>query len=177
MSAVQPLSSECRCMLDELSLSVGSVWLNSHSVSDPCLPVSGHKDSGTCTDGGQEGLYQFLRPSSSSPPLPRSSPVSMDYSKFGTAASPAIIPEDCDAASVWLQCGGAVTRGWQRVSLLSRWRSEGRPQCCGGCCQSPAWVRASTHTYTCKLGQRTQTGARCVLDTCPGVTGAGAYPS
>ncbi|XP_044036203.1 aldehyde dehydrogenase family 16 member A1 [Siniperca chuatsi] len=82
------------------SLSVGSVWVNSHSVSDPCLPVSGHKDSGTCTDGGQEGLYQFLRPSSSSsPPLPRSSPVSMDYSKFGTATSPAIIPDDSDPAS------------------------------------------------------------------------------
>ncbi|XP_076609675.1 aldehyde dehydrogenase family 16 member A1 [Chaetodon auriga] len=82
------------------SLSVGSVWVNSHSVSDPCLPVSGHKDSGTCTDGGQEGLYQFLRPpSSSSPPPPRSSPVSMDYSKFGTAASPAIIPDDSHAAS------------------------------------------------------------------------------
>ncbi|XP_078125582.1 aldehyde dehydrogenase family 16 member A1 [Sander vitreus] len=81
------------------SLSVGSVWVNSHSVSDPCLPVSGHKDSGTCTDGGHEGLYQFLRPSSSSSPLPRSSPVSMDYSKFGTAASPAIIPDDSDPAS------------------------------------------------------------------------------
>lgn len=82
------------------SLSVGSVWVNSSSVSDPCLPVSGHKDSGTCTDGGQEGLYQFLRPSSSSsPPLPRSSPVSMDYSKFGTATSPAIIPDESDPAS------------------------------------------------------------------------------
>lgn len=82
------------------NLSVGSVWVNSYSVSDPCLPVSGHKDSGTCTDGGQEGLYQFLRPSSSSsPPLPRSSPVSMDYTKFGTAASPAIIPDDSDSAS------------------------------------------------------------------------------
>ncbi|XP_022603754.1 aldehyde dehydrogenase family 16 member A1 [Seriola dumerili] len=82
------------------SLSVGSVWVNSHSVSDPCMPVSGHKDSGTCTDGGQEGLYQFLHSScSSSPPLPRSSPVSMDYTKFGTAASPAIIPDDSDAAS------------------------------------------------------------------------------
>lgn len=82
------------------SLSVGSVWVNSHSVSDPCMPVSGHKDSGTCTDGGQEGLYQFLRPaSSSSPPLPRSTPVSMDYSKFGTAASPVIIPDDADPAS------------------------------------------------------------------------------
>ncbi|XP_037647802.1 aldehyde dehydrogenase family 16 member A1 [Sebastes umbrosus] len=81
------------------SLSVGSVWVNSHSVSDPCLPVSGHKDSGTCTDGGQEGLYQFLRPSSSSsPPLPRSSPVSIS-STFGTAASPAVIPDDSDPAS------------------------------------------------------------------------------
>ncbi|XP_070704661.1 aldehyde dehydrogenase family 16 member A1 [Pempheris klunzingeri] len=79
------------------SLSVGSVCVNSHSVSDPCLPISGHKDSGTCTDGGQEGLYQFLRPSSS--PLPRTSPVSMDYSKFGTAASPAIIPDNSDPAS------------------------------------------------------------------------------
>uniref|UniRef100_UPI0037E98642 aldehyde dehydrogenase family 16 member A1 n=1 Tax=Semicossyphus pulcher TaxID=241346 RepID=UPI0037E98642 len=81
------------------SLSVGSVWVNSHSVSDPCLPVSGHKDSGTCTDGGQEGLYQFLCPSSSSPPSPHSSPVSMDYSKFGTAASPAVVPDVSDAAS------------------------------------------------------------------------------
>ncbi|KAM9346112.1 aldehyde dehydrogenase family 16 member A1 [Symphorus nematophorus] len=82
------------------SLSVGSVWVNSHSVFDPCMPVSGHKDSGTCTDGGQEGLYQFLRPpSSSSPSLPRSSPASMDYSKFGTAAAPAVIPDDSDSAS------------------------------------------------------------------------------
>ncbi|XP_020507709.2 aldehyde dehydrogenase family 16 member A1 [Labrus bergylta] len=82
------------------SLSVGSVWVNSHSVSDPCLSVSGHKDSGTCTDGGQEGLYQFLRPSSSpSTPLPRSFPVSLDYSKFGTTASPTVIPDDSDPAS------------------------------------------------------------------------------
>ncbi|KAM8844626.1 aldehyde dehydrogenase family 16 member A1 [Spinachia spinachia] len=82
------------------SLSVGSVWVNSHSVSDPCLPVCGHKDSGTCTDGGQQGLYQFLRPSSCSPPsLRRLSPV-MDYLKFGTTASPPIIPEDSDPAGI-----------------------------------------------------------------------------
>uniref|UniRef100_A0A667YFY3 Aldehyde dehydrogenase 16 family, member A1 n=1 Tax=Myripristis murdjan TaxID=586833 RepID=A0A667YFY3_9TELE len=83
------------------SLSVGSVWVNSHSMSDPCLPASGHKDSGTCTDGGQEGLYQFLQPSSSSssPPLPRSSSISMDYSNFGTATSPAVIPNGSDPAS------------------------------------------------------------------------------
>ncbi|KAM9393257.1 aldehyde dehydrogenase family 16 member A1 [Pholidichthys leucotaenia] len=79
------------------SLSVGSVWVNSHSMSDPCLPISGHKDSGTCTDGGQEGLYQFLRPSSSSA-LPRSSPVSVDYSKFGTGPCPPIIPDGLDPA-------------------------------------------------------------------------------
>ncbi|XP_069381084.1 aldehyde dehydrogenase family 16 member A1 [Paralichthys olivaceus] len=81
------------------SLSVGSVWVNSHSVSDPCLPVSGHKDSGTCTDGGQEGLYQFLRPPCSSSSLPRSTPVAMDYTKFGTAAPTTIIPDESDAAS------------------------------------------------------------------------------
>ncbi|XP_077354746.1 aldehyde dehydrogenase family 16 member A1 isoform X4 [Festucalex cinctus] len=75
------------------SLSVGSVWVNSHPLSDPCLPVSGHKDSGTCTDGGQEGLYQFLRPSSSSV-LPRASPVALDYTKFGTDAPPVIIPDE-----------------------------------------------------------------------------------
>ncbi|XP_008329004.2 aldehyde dehydrogenase family 16 member A1 [Cynoglossus semilaevis] len=96
------------------SLSVGSVWVNSHSVSDPCLPIAGHKESGTCTDGGREGLYQYLRPSSSSPPLrsspvsidytkfgtaaSRSSPVSMNYTKFGTAASPVVIPDDSASA-------------------------------------------------------------------------------
>ncbi|KAJ0057950.1 hypothetical protein NL108_007164 [Boleophthalmus pectinirostris] len=81
------------------SLSVGCVWVNSHSFSDPCLPVFGHKDSGTCTDGGQEGLYHFLRLSSSKTPLPRSSPVSLDYDKFGVAAPTTIIPDDSDPAS------------------------------------------------------------------------------
>lgn len=81
------------------SLLVGSVWVNSHSVFDPCMPASSHKDSGNCTDGGQEGLYQFLRPPSSpSPPPRRSFAASLDYSKFGTAASPAIIPNDPDSA-------------------------------------------------------------------------------
>lgn len=82
------------------SLSVGSVWVNSHSVVDPALPVSGHKDSGTCTDGGKEGLFQFLQPSSSSPSLPRSSPAAVDYGTFGTAASAAIIPAASDPSSV-----------------------------------------------------------------------------
>uniref|UniRef100_A0A1A7WXC4 Aldehyde dehydrogenase 16 family, member A1 n=4 Tax=Iconisemion striatum TaxID=60296 RepID=A0A1A7WXC4_9TELE len=81
------------------SLSVGSVWVNSSSVVDPCLPVSGHKDSGTCTDGGQQGLYQFLRPSGSSTSLPRSSPGLMDYKRFGTEASQAFIPETSEPGS------------------------------------------------------------------------------
>lgn len=93
------------------SLSVGSVWVNSHSVFDPCLPVSGHKDSGTCTDGGQEGLYQYLRlSSSSSPSLPRTSPVSLDYSAFGTEAPPPVIPVDLDnAPQFYLQLVGGKT--------------------------------------------------------------------
>ncbi|XP_041824718.1 aldehyde dehydrogenase family 16 member A1 [Melanotaenia boesemani] len=81
------------------SLSVGSVCVNSSLVCDPCLPVSGHKDSGSCTDGGREGLYQFLRPSCSTSPLLRCSPVSMDYSQFGTEASPAVIPDTSDPSS------------------------------------------------------------------------------
>ncbi|KAK7940201.1 hypothetical protein WMY93_003527 [Mugilogobius chulae] len=81
------------------SLCVGCVWVNSHSFSDPCMPVSGHKDSGTCTDGGQEGLYHFLRLSSSKLPLPRASPVSLNYAKFGVAAPTTIIPDDSDSTS------------------------------------------------------------------------------
>lgn len=82
------------------SLSVGCVWVNSHSVSDPCMPVSGHKDSGTCTDGGFEGLYHFLRLSSSCL-VPRSSPVSLDgLAGFLEVAAPTtIIPDDSDPAS------------------------------------------------------------------------------
>lgn len=51
-----------------------------------------------------QGLYQFLRPPSSpSPPLLRSAPVSLDYSKFGGATSPAVIPDDPDSAWwVWM---------------------------------------------------------------------------
>ncbi|KAJ7989919.1 hypothetical protein DPEC_G00309480 [Dallia pectoralis] len=81
------------------SLSVGSVWVNSHSVWDPSRPLSGHKESGNCTDGGKEGLFQFLRPSSSSLSLPRSSSTSVDYSKFGTATSAAIIPQGSESSS------------------------------------------------------------------------------
>lgn len=43
-----------------ISLSVGAVWVNSYSVFDPCLPISGHKASGTCTDGGQEVGFNGL---------------------------------------------------------------------------------------------------------------------
>lgn len=104
------------------SLSVGSVWVNSHSVFDPCLPVSGHKDSGTCTDGGQEGLYQFLRPASSSPSLPRSSPVSLDYSTFGTATSPPIIPADLSSAPTSYQqfVGGKTCKSVSGCSIEVR---------------------------------------------------------
>ncbi|CAN9505151.1 unnamed protein product [Ophioblennius macclurei] len=105
------------------SLSVGAVWVNSHSVFDPCLPVSGHKDSGTCTDGGQEGLYQYLRPaSSSSSPLPRSSPVSLDYSAFGSETSAPVLPTDLSSAPPFYQqlVGGKTCKSVSGGSVAVR---------------------------------------------------------
>uniref|UniRef100_A0A8C2GHG8 Aldehyde dehydrogenase 16 family, member A1 n=1 Tax=Cyprinus carpio TaxID=7962 RepID=A0A8C2GHG8_CYPCA len=81
------------------SLSVGSVWVNCHSVMDPALPLCGRRESGNCTDGGREGLYQFLRPSHSAS-FPRSSPSSINYADFGSAASKFMIPEGFDPSSV-----------------------------------------------------------------------------
>lgn len=83
------------------NLSVGAVWVNSHSVLDPCFPVMGHRDSGTCTDGGQEGLFQYLRlssPSSPPPPPRRSSPSAVDYAKFGTEPLGAAVPDVSSSA-------------------------------------------------------------------------------
>uniref|UniRef100_A0A3Q2FW60 Aldehyde dehydrogenase 16 family, member A1 n=1 Tax=Cyprinodon variegatus TaxID=28743 RepID=A0A3Q2FW60_CYPVA len=69
------------------SLSVGLVWVNSSCVSDPCLPLHIY------ISDFMQGLYQFLRPSWS-PVRPRSAPVAMDYSKFGTEPTQAVIPDD-----------------------------------------------------------------------------------
>ncbi|KTG00548.1 hypothetical protein cypCar_00015306 [Cyprinus carpio] len=80
-------------------LCVGSVWVNCHSVMDPALPLCGRRESGNCTDGGREGLYQFLRPSHSAS-FPRSSPSSINYADFGSAASKFMIPEGFDPSSV-----------------------------------------------------------------------------
>ncbi|KAK1877723.1 Aldehyde dehydrogenase family 16 member A1 [Dissostichus eleginoides] len=79
---------------------------NSEAVAlDPSLPVSPHKESGSCTDGGQEvSSSHTLKlmvctssfvPPPLPPPSPRSSPLSMDYSQFGSAAPPTtIIPAE-----------------------------------------------------------------------------------
>ncbi|KAJ8251073.1 hypothetical protein GJAV_G00216950 [Gymnothorax javanicus] len=75
------LSLECA-----KGLEVGTVWVNSHSVFDPSLSLSGTKHSGNCTNGGPGGLFQFLRPAVSSPPS-RSSPQPVDYPTFGTATT------------------------------------------------------------------------------------------
>ncbi|XP_035253943.1 aldehyde dehydrogenase family 16 member A1 [Anguilla anguilla] len=89
------LSLECA-----KSLSVGTVWVNSHSVFDPSLCLSGTKESGNCANGGPAGLFQFLRPALS-PSLSRSSPVPVNYAKFGTdGTQPALpgAPEPADLA-------------------------------------------------------------------------------
>uniref|UniRef100_A0AAY4CYK6 Aldehyde dehydrogenase domain-containing protein n=1 Tax=Denticeps clupeoides TaxID=299321 RepID=A0AAY4CYK6_9TELE len=70
------------------SLCAGTVWLNSLAVMDPSLSLSGLKEVGNCTDGGREGLYQFLRPSAS-PPLRCFRPSQVDYATFG-APSPMV---------------------------------------------------------------------------------------
>lgn len=89
------------------SLCVGSVWVNSHSVTDPSFPQCGRRDSGNCTDGGREGLYQYLRPSVSSS-LTRSTPASLDHATFGTAASKFMVPEGFDPSSVPRSCSQYV---------------------------------------------------------------------
>ncbi|KAG7334576.1 hypothetical protein KOW79_001172 [Hemibagrus wyckioides] len=87
------------------SLCVGSVCVNTPSVTDPSLPQSGRRESGTCTDGGGEGLYQFLRASVAPS---RSEPVSLDYTGFGTAASRFLVPEGSDPSSVSRSCSHLV---------------------------------------------------------------------
>ncbi|KAM9456959.1 aldehyde dehydrogenase family 16 member A1 isoform 1-T2 [Clarias gariepinus] len=87
------------------SLCVGLVCVNTHSVTDPSLPQSGRRESGTCTDGGREGLYQFLRVSVAPP---RSEPTALDYTKFGTAVSGFQVPESSDQSSVSRSCSHLV---------------------------------------------------------------------
>lgn len=47
-----------------------------------------------------QGLYQFLRAPSFPSNHPRSSPISMDYAKFGSGASTVVIPDDPGARFV-----------------------------------------------------------------------------
>lgn len=64
-----------------------------------------------------QGLYQFLRPTStSSPPLPRSPPLTMDYTTFGTRASPVIIPDDSDPS--WWVVNVNVILGFHKAPQL-----------------------------------------------------------
>ncbi|TRY98992.1 hypothetical protein DNTS_001251 [Danionella cerebrum] len=89
------------------SLCVGSVWVNCHSVMDPALPLCGRRESGNCTDGGREGLYQFLRPSLS-PSVPRTSPSSVNHTDFGSTPSKFLISEEFDFSRTVLSPEGSV---------------------------------------------------------------------
>ncbi|XP_027019868.2 aldehyde dehydrogenase family 16 member A1 [Tachysurus fulvidraco] len=105
------------------SLCVGSVCVNTHSVTDPSLPQSTWRESGNCTDGGREGLYQFL---SASVALPRSEPIALDYASFGGAKSQFLVPDGSDPSSVSRSCshfiGGKVCKadsGYSRPVQVS----------------------------------------------------------
>ncbi|MBN3295741.1 A16A1 dehydrogenase, partial [Amia calva] len=75
------------------SLKVGTVWVNSHSLFDAAASFGGVRECGNTTDGGKEGLYQFLQPSLCPLHHPRPTPLSLDYNKFGETNQTAPLPE------------------------------------------------------------------------------------
>lgn len=41
-------------------LNVGTVWINSHLMFDPSLPIGGYKQSGWGRDSGQDAVNNYL---------------------------------------------------------------------------------------------------------------------
>ncbi|XP_006878085.1 PREDICTED: aldehyde dehydrogenase family 16 member A1-like, partial [Chrysochloris asiatica] len=65
-------------------LQVGTVWINTHGLSDPAVPVGGSKTNGSSQHGGLDGCYEYLRPTA----LPARQPYlseSLNYDTFGLA--------------------------------------------------------------------------------------------
>ena len=44
-------------------IKAGTVWLNCHNLFDAAAGFGGYKQSGYGRDGGQEGLYEYVKPS------------------------------------------------------------------------------------------------------------------
>uniref|UniRef100_A0A8C9AHL2 Aldehyde dehydrogenase family 16 member A1 n=1 Tax=Prolemur simus TaxID=1328070 RepID=A0A8C9AHL2_PROSS len=71
-------------------LRVGTVWINSHGLRDPAVPIGGCKESGSSWHGGPDGLYEYLRPSGTPARLSYLS-KNLNYDTFGLAV-PSTLP-------------------------------------------------------------------------------------
>uniref|UniRef100_F1N441 Aldehyde dehydrogenase family 16 member A1 n=2 Tax=Bos TaxID=9903 RepID=F1N441_BOVIN len=71
-------------------LQVGTVWINAHGLRDPAVPMGGCKESGSSWHGGQDGLYEYLRPSGTPAWIPYLSKT-LNYDAFGLAL-PSTLP-------------------------------------------------------------------------------------
>ncbi|KAJ1072928.1 hypothetical protein K5549_015071 [Capra hircus] len=76
-------------------LQVGTVWINAHGLRDPAVPTGGCKESGSSWHGGQDGLYEYLRPSGTPAWIPYLSKT-LDYDSFGVAL-PSTLPAGPEA--------------------------------------------------------------------------------
>lgn len=88
-------------------LQVGTVWINAHGLRDPAVPTGGCKESGSSWHGGQDGLYEYLRPSGTPAWIPYLSKT-LDYDSFGLALPSALPagPETGPAPPYGLFVGG-----------------------------------------------------------------------
>ncbi|KAF2363714.1 Aldehyde dehydrogenase domain [Trinorchestia longiramus] len=66
-------------------LKAGSVWLNCHNMFDAAAGFGGYKHSGFGRDGGQEGLYEYIKPKWQQ--QLRFDKPDMDMQKFGSSYS------------------------------------------------------------------------------------------
>lgn len=76
-------------------LQMGTVWINAHGLRDPAVPTGGCKESGSSWHGGQDGLYEYLRPSGTPAWIPYLSKT-LDYDSFGVAL-PSTLPAGPEA--------------------------------------------------------------------------------
>ena len=44
------------------AIKAGTVWINCHNLFDAAAGFGGYKQSGFGRDGGQEGLYEYVKP-------------------------------------------------------------------------------------------------------------------
>ena len=116
-------------------IKAGSVWLNCHNLFDAAAGFGGYKQSGFGRDGGQEGLYEYVKPAWQTTTIINLN-VDIDYSKFGStyaADRPAINGNSVEASdcpnidhTYKLYYGGAQKRPDGNYSSVIR-NVEGKP--------------------------------------------------